>query len=349
VLKRILKWAVIGLGTVVLLAISSYGWAAWRVSAALGRTIAAHSVNFPVPFPLTPDEEADAVRQERLPASQVAARAGDERSGAAIDPTVTIDLEALARQRALERGKHLVEARYACAECHGKDFGGGTMVNDSLIGRLFGPNLTTGAGSVTRDYTVADWDRAVRHGIRSDGHPSAMPSEDFKLMSDQELSDLVYYIRSVPAIDREMPRVSLGPLGTVLMATGNLPLAADGIADHQARHAERPPAAEATADFGAHLAAICTGCHRASLEGGPIPAGAPDWLPAANLTPHADGLAGWTLEQFETVMREGRRPDGTQVGIPMTLVRPYAERMTDVEFRALWMYLQSVPPRPDPR
>ena len=41
------------------------------------------------------------------------------------------------------------------------------------------------------DYEPADWDRIVRHGLLSDGRPAAMPSEDFQMMSDQELSDII--------------------------------------------------------------------------------------------------------------------------------------------------------------
>ena len=36
------------------------------------------------------------------------------------------------------------------------------------------------------------------------------------------------------------------------------------------------------------------------------------------------------------------RPDGTPLRVPMTLMGPYAQRMTDVEMEALWLYLQSV-------
>lgn len=86
------------------------------------------------------------------------------------------------------------------------------------------------------------------------------------------------------------------------------------------------------------------GCHGQNLAGGPIAGGDPRWPPARNVTPHADGLAGWTFEQFTTSLREGTRPDGTLLRVPMTIVAPYARNMTDIELQALWMYLQSVPP-----
>ncbi len=111
------------------------------------------------------------------------------------------------------------------------------------------------------------------------------------------------------------------------------------------------PATRFREDF--HLQVIAhagptTGCQRADLSGGPIAGGDPSWVPARNLTPHADGLAGWTYEQFVAAMRDGMRPNGTTLLLPMTIVLPYARRMTDVEMEALWVYLRSVPPVANP-
>jgi hypothetical protein len=44
-----------------------------------------------------------------------------------------------------------------------------------------------------------------------------------------------------------------------------------------------------------------------------------------------------------TALRDGRRPDGTAVLAPMTLIAPYAAQMTEVELQALWAYLRSIP------
>jgi mono/diheme cytochrome c family protein len=246
----------------------------------------------------------------------------------------------------MERGRHLLGSRYACLECHGANLGGGVMVDDPMIGTLLGPNITAGRGSRTLNYTAADWDRAVRHGVKSDGTPAAMPAEEFQRMSDQELSDIVAYIRSLPPVDTTVPTPSLGPLGTVLVALGELPLAADVIADHHGAHADVPPEATVSVEFGQHLAATCAGCHRGNFTGGPVPGGDPSWPPAANLTPHSDGLAGWTYDQFASTLRAGTRPDGTALREPMTLVMPFAQRMRDVELQAIWLYLQSLPPKP---
>jgi mono/diheme cytochrome c family protein len=262
----------------------------------------------------------------------------------AVDPPASLPPEEL--EEAVARGKHLVESRYVCIECHGRDFSGGVMVDDPAMGTLLGPNLTAGKGSKTVGFTFTDWDRIVRHGIRRDGRPAVMPSEDFVRMSDRELSDIIAYIGTFPPVDREVPEPRLGPLATLLMALGKMPLSADRVTDHHAPHASEPPAEAVSVEFGAHIAQVCTGCHRHNLEGGPIPVGPPDWAPAANLTPHTDGLAGWTFEQFETVMRKGRRADGTTLRTPMDLVPAYSGKLTDVEMRALWAYLQAASPVP---
>ena len=46
-------------------------------------------------------------------------------------------------------------------------------------------------------------------------------------MSDAELSDIVAYIRSLPALDAAVPGPRFGPVGTVLLALGKFPLSAE--------------------------------------------------------------------------------------------------------------------------
>jgi cytochrome c553 len=65
-----------------------------------------------------------------------------------------------------------------------------------------------------------------------------------------------------------------------------------------------------------------------------------------NLTPHAEGLAGWSYENFVAAVRQGVRKDGTPLRSPMSMMLPYAQKMEDDELKALWAYLQSVPAKP---
>jgi len=302
----------------VLLGVGGFAWARGKADATLSRSVEIHRVDFPVPFPLDPAE----VEREGFTPEQA-------------------DSAALAR--AVERGRHLVASRFTCTECHGQDFGGSIMIDDPMIGTFFGPNITAGPGGRTADYTPADWDRIVRHGVRPDGTPAVMPAQDFQGMSDQELSDIVALIGFAPTRDAEMPQPRLGPLGTVLLATGQIPLAYDLIPDHGRVHTEVPPATDASAEFGSHLATVCTGCHGADLSGGKVPGGDPSWPAAANLTPRAGGLGDWSYEQFVTSMTEGTRPDGRALATPMSAVIGFTSKMTETEIQALWAYLRSVP------
>ena len=61
--------------------------------------------------------------------------------------------------------------------------------------------------------------------------------------------------------------------------------------------------------------------------------------PASNITPA--GIGSWTEADFLRALREGVRPGGTPID-PAMPVR-YTKEMTDVELRAVWAYLQTVP------
>jgi mono/diheme cytochrome c family protein len=340
------------LGLVVVGGGGVYAWAGSAADAYFARTYDAPAHDIPIPFPLS-EAEIAALRAERTastppegaPPTDGTLRPAD--GAPPVDALAGVDLDAIATERAIARGKHLVGARYGCVECHGADFGGGTMIDDPAMGTILGKNMTSGKGSAVAAYTAADWDRKVRHGIAPSGRSGPMPSRDYVNMSDRELSDIVAYIRSVPPVDRVVPEPTLGPVGRVLVATGTLKSAADEIGAQRMEHPLDPPAAEVSVAFGAHLLHVCTGCHRPNLEGGPIAGGPPDWLPASNLTPGPEGLAGWTEADFVKVMREGLKRDGSPVGAPMSMMNKYGQAMTDTELSAMWVALQATPPVPD--
>lgn len=252
-----------------------------------------------------------------------------------------LSLPAEADGAAIVRGKHLVTARYGCAGCHGENLAGGVMIDDAAIGTVLGPNLTRGKGGVVAKYQMADWDRIVRHGVKPDGKPTLMPSEDFFKMSDAELSDIVAYVRSVPPVDKEVAPPRLGPVGKVLLVLGKLPLSAEK--QPTGPHVSAPPATAESVAFGEHLAATCTGCHRSNLAGGRIPFGPPSWPVAANLTPHAAGMRGWGYETFDRALTQGVSHDGRKLAPPMSEVVQGTKNMSPTERKALWTYLQSLP------
>ena len=247
-------------------------------------------------------------------------------------------------EAAIERGKHLVTARYGCAVCHGQNLAGGIMIDDPAIGHVHGPNLTRGKGNRTASYTMSDWDRIVRHGVKPDGTPAIMPSEDFFKMSDAELSDIVAYLRSLPPVDATEPAPSFGPIGKVLLALGKMPISAEQMPASE--HPSVPPASSDSAQFGEHLAATCVTCHRQNLAGGRMAFGPPSWPAAANLTQHATGLRDWSFDDFDKALSQGLSKDGHSLRSPMSDVVRSTQGMDPTERRALWTYLRQVPATP---
>lgn len=237
---------------------------------------------------------------------------------------------------AIESGEQAMRALVGCMDCHGEDLAGGGEVEMWPMMHLRAPNITP--GGVTADYTVEDWDRIVRHGVRKDGRAAMMPVMESHFISDQELSDVIAYARSVPAVHTQQPPSQLYLPGKALLSIGLVHLSADEIDQHLDQPA-RPPDSKDTAAYGAHLATACKGCHGATLQGGPIPAAPPNWPDAADLT--ASGLGTWSEADFVGLMRTGRRPDGTEVD-PIMPWR-ISKNMTDEDLHALWTHLTSLP------
>lgn len=75
---------------------------------------------------------------------------------------------------------------------------------------------------------------------------------------------------------------------------------------------------------------------------------------AQNLTPHETGIKGWSLEVFVKAMRTGKHM-GVEQGRPIMPPMPWVNlaQATDEDLKALYMYLQSLPPVnnkvPDPK
>lgn len=242
----------------------------------------------------------------------------------------------------IARGRHIATTR-RCIDCHGGDLGGRTFLDTPILAQFFSSNLTAGEGGVGARYTEADWEKAIRQGIRPDGRPLLfMPSHDYYPLGDEDLSAIVSFIRGLPSVDRPPTRNRVGPLGRFLILSGQVTTFVPAeLIDHEA---SRPtaPRPGITIEYGAYLATSCTGCHGERLAGGRIPGAPPEFLPTANLTPHETGLAVWSVDDFVRLMREGRRPDGSSVDEQMPW--PFLGQLSDDELRALWLYLRSIEP-----
>ncbi|CAN5843547.1 hypothetical protein BH23GEM6_BH23GEM6_09920 [soil metagenome] len=215
-------------------------------------------------------------------------------------------------------------------------------MNDRAVAVISASNLTGGSGGIGGRYSEADWDRAIRHGIGANGRALAvMPSREYFGLSDEDVTALIAYLRSITPVDRELPARKIGPLGRTLYVAGLLPAFAAESIDHAAIRSAAPPEGE-TIEYGRYLAMICAGCHGSDMAGGKA-SGPPGSPVAANITPHGvAGIGAWTEADFFTALREGQRPDGTEIRAEF-MPWPAFGHMNDSEIRALWMYLRTLP------
>ena len=258
-------------------------------------------------------------------------------AGTRMERTYNVEPEVLAipsDPEALRQGGYLVNI--LCTGCHGEDLGGEIVFEDPGIGRIVGDNLTAGQGGVGGFYSDAGWVLAIRHGIGPDGKPLfVMPSADFYYLNDHDLGAVIAYLRSVPPVDNDLGEIRVTPMARLLVAAGvyKNPFSAEQI-DHSA---PRPQAVGPgiTAEYGEYLVLSfgCQGCHGPDLGGGQHPA--PDGPSVPNITT-AGNLAGWTEGDFLTAARTRKSPLMPWEGM---------SQMTEADLKAIWLYLQSVPPR----
>ncbi len=246
----------------------------------------------------------------------------------------------------IARGQHLVTAVAKCTDCHTEDLGGKVFIEPGPLGTVIASNLTTGKGGALAGYSDAQIEQAIRHGVRKDGRGLLiMPSDEYQNLSDADVSAIIAYLRSLPPVDRELPRTSLGPVGRGLITFG-VPFIPAARIDHKAPPAPRTaPPVGPTTEYGQYLVSVggCRGCHGPNLVG--APGHAPGEPASANITP-AGPIGQWSEADFTRAMRTGTRPDGSKIKDFMPW-RSMA-RHTDDELRAIWLYLRTVPPVQSP-
>jgi len=225
---------------------------------------------------------------------------------------------------AIARGRH-VSVIWACTKCHGEDLSGKVLTNDPIDGAipLFGSipasNLTSGKGGVGQTYTDSDWVRAIRHGVKPDGH--AIVFMYTSALSDRDLGDLIAYLKQVSPVDTNYPATDYGPIVPITAAIGYFSPVA-GLIDHNAPHSADPKPG-ATIEYGKYLSSICAECHGSGIA-------------------TAMKSKNWKQEDFVRTFNTGALPDGRQLG-PTMSSKTFNE-MNDTELAALWLYFTSVKP-----
>jgi len=240
----------------------------------------------------------------------------------------------------VDHGRYLYNTR-GCAECHGVDGAGKTVVSDGGM-LVVAPNITAGPNGVTARYRLVDWVRTVRHGVKPNGNPvMIMPSEDYSRLSDEDMAALVAYLQRMRPVSGMKAVIDVPVPVKALYAFGVIKDASEKIDHTYVPPPAVPPAV--TPAYGAYVAATCTGCHGADLAGGRIPGAPPAWPPAAQLAPgKGSAMSRYpTPDAFMAMLRTGHRPDGSAI----SAVMPFGsfKQMNETDMRALYAYLKSVP------
>ena len=217
-------------------------------------------------------------------------------------------------------GKHLVRP-YGCADCHRPNLQG-TFIPDFGVSSR---NLTRLAAS----FSDADFDRAIRKGLRPDGTSVAesMPSDSFQYMPDGDVTAIISYIRSLKPAGPDIPPPSydLNARWDILHGRKNMV---------SVWFPQQKPAL----DLGPRYArarqiamSACGECHGTSLEGQSV--GPPPHPP--NLTV----VASYDRGDFLKFMHTGKAAGDRELPMMSQVARARIGHLTDAELNALYDYL----------
>ena len=261
----------------------------------------------------------------------------------------------------VERGRYIAQAS-DCVACHtatgGKTFAGG-LAMQTPIGTIYSTNITPDKDTGIGAYDFADFERAVRHGIRKDGVPlyPAMPYVSYSVLTDEDMQALyAYFISAVQPVAQHnqastipWPKNMRWPLAWWQALFGG--------------HRSFKPPEGATPEVarGAYLvegAGHCGACHtprgvalqEKALKDGPdgtFLSGAEleGWY-AKSLRHEDAGLAGWSQQEIADFLKTGRTARTAAFGSMAEVIQHSTQQLTDADASAIAAYLASRPARP---
>jgi len=211
---------------------------------------------------------------------------------------------------------------YGCLGCHGDDLNGQLFGQAPFIYRSTTANLARLAAT----YSDADFERAIRHGVKKDGRSvNGMPSSSFAPMRDDELAKIIGFIRTKPDKGADLPPTAIYILGRLELARGLFPPDASRI-DHGARHGAGD--FSSSTERGRYLATlVCSECHGLDFAGSP--GDTPDLVIAAS----------YPREDFGTLMRTGVPLGGRDLRLMDEVAIGRFSHMTEAEVDDLYAFL----------
>lgn len=251
------------------------------------------------------------------------------------------------------------EARLSdCVACHSlpgqPPFAGGLAMG-SPLGTIYATNITPDKETGIGNYTLADFDRAVRHGVAKDGHRlyPAMPYPSYAKLTDEDVKKLYDYFMfqvqpvNLPNKPTEIP----SPMNIRWpLAYWNAVFAPGGV------YQPRPDQSDAW-NRGAYIVqgpGHCGSCHterglafnEVALDDGnsAFLAGAElDGWHASNLRgDNRTGLGRWTEEDIAALLKVGRNAHATVFGSMLEAFNNSTQFFTDTDLAAVATYLKSL-------
>ena len=231
----------------------------------------------------------------------------------------------------IAEGKRLARIRGCYQGCHGaKGLEGGVFFDEPGIAKITAPNLTR----LVRQYSNADLERAIRHGVRRNGRPVfAMPSAMFYHLSDRDLGAILAFIRSEPQVEGPDGEMVARPIGRIGIVAGKYDPQVAQIDEREPRMVVDPAD---SVSLGKYLVTtVCTECHGPALRGEP---GGPANLHVA--------MPNYSGADFATLMKTGTGMGKRELGLMTEVAKSRFAYFTDAEVRAVYAYLRSLPPEP---
>jgi mono/diheme cytochrome c family protein len=277
------------------------------------------------------------------------------------DPLSEAEIASLPQGDA-ERGRDVFFAA-GCSSCHaapratGDDrllLAGGLRL-ETGFGTFVAPNISMHEADGIGAWTQGDFANAMLRGVSPSGshYYPAFPYASYTRMDVQDVTDLHAFMLTLPAVEGAAPEHELGfPFG-IRRGIGLWKLAfMDG-----GPAVDIPEASEAVAR-GQYLVegpGHCGECHTPrNLGGGLVNS---NWLAGAtaaegegtvpNITPHEDGLGGWSDFEIVNLLETGFTPDFDSVGGSMAAVVRNLAELPASDREAIAAYLKAIPARPD--
>ena len=259
-----------------------------------------------------------------------------------------------------QRGRYLAVAS-DCVACHtaphGQPFAGGLAMHTPL-GIMYSTNITPSLSAGIGHYSLEDFKKAVRRGVRKDGanlYP-AMPYTSYSYLTDQDIADLyVYFQKEVAPIDKKGPVTALPfPMNIRFsMAFWNM-LFLNG------KPYQSDPTKSAEWNRGAYLVEGATHCGTCHTPRGflmqedlahPLSGASLGTWYAPNITPDAvSGIGSWSAQELTEYLHTGRLHDKAQAGGGMgEAVEHSFSHMSSDDLNAIGVYLHSLKPVSNPQ